>query len=347
MTHVVAFPMHGGPDAAGVPLHDFSTNSNACGPCPEALHAVQSADATRYPDPAYTALREGLGAFHGVTPARIVLAASASELIHRITALAAQQGAVQVAVPQYSYGDYAQAAQVRGLEVLRSGGAAAGLQWACEPSSPLGLEDPALGAWRPGDAAAARRVLDCAYVPLRLDPEGAWTGAPQPYLPSACWQLWTPNKALGLTGVRAAYAIAPPDCEVQAHALTALAPSWPVGAHGVALLRAWTQASVQQWLVHSLHTLSGWKARQLALCTDLGWAVHARSLANYFCARPATTTLQSDLAALRASGIKLRDATSFGLAGTVRLGVLAPTAQDALRAAWQAIPRSRGSGEIL
>ena len=53
-------PLHGGPDAAGVPVFDFSTNSNACGPCPEALHAVQSADATRYPDPAYTALRAAL-----------------------------------------------------------------------------------------------------------------------------------------------------------------------------------------------------------------------------------------------------------------------------------------------
>ncbi|EHL21520.1 class V aminotransferase [Acidovorax sp. NO-1] len=333
-------------------MFDFSTNSNACGPCPEALHAVQAADATRYPDPAYTALREALGAFHGVAPGRIVLAASASEFIHRITALAAQQGAVQVAVPQYSYGDYAQAAQVRGLEVLRGGGAAAGLQWACEPSSPLGLEDPALGAWRPGDAAAARRVLDCAYVPLRLDPEGAWTGAPQPYLPSASWQLWTPNKALGLTGVRAAYAIAPPDGEEQALGLTALAPSWPVGAHGVALLQAWTQATVQQWLVRSLRTLGAWKARQQALCTDLGWALHAGSLANYFCAQPVSVKLQSDLAALRASGIKLRDATSFGLPGTVRLGVLAPAAQDALQAAWQALPGrtiphrvSNGSGE--
>ena len=343
--------LHGGPDAAGIPVFDFSTNSNACGPCPEALHAVKAADATRYPDPAYTALREALGAFHGVVPGRIVLAASASEFIHRITALAAQQGAVQVAVPPHSYGDYAQAAQVRGLDVLRSGGAAAGLQWACEPSSPLGQEDPALGAWRPGDAAAWR-VLDCAYVPLRLDPEGAWTGAPQPYLPSACWQLWTPNKALGLTGVRAAYAIAPPDSEGQALGLTALASSWPVGAHGVALLQAWTQATVQQWLVHSLRTLGDWKARQQTLCTDLGWALHAGSLANYFCAQPATNTLQSDLAALRASGIKLRDATSFGLPGTVRLGVLAPAAQDALQAAWQAlpgrtIPHSIGSRETL
>jgi len=352
-------PLHGGPDAAGIPVFDFSTNSNACGPCPEVLHAVQMADATRYPDPAYTALREALGAFHGVAPGRIVLAASASEFIHRITALAAQQGAVQVAVPPHSYGDYAQAAQVRGLVVVPWGEVKAGLHWACEPSSPLGREDPAVCAWREGGdleghADSVLRVLDCAYVPLRLEPEGAWTGSPPPppRLPSACWQLWTPNKAVGLTGVRAAYAIAPAGCEEQVPALTALAPSWPVGAHGVALLQAWTQTTVQQWLVHSLGTLCDWKARQQALCIDLGWTVHTGSLANYFCAQPYTGALQSDLAALRASGIKLRDATSFGLPGTVRLGVLPPDAQDALQAAWQAlrgrtIPSrvSIGSGE--
>ena len=55
---------------------------------------------------------------------------------------------------------------------------------------------------------------------------------------------------------------------------------------------------------------------------------------------------------LAAHGIKLRDAASFGLPGTVRLGVLAPAAQDALQAAWQAlpgrtIPHSIGSRETL
>ena len=105
--------IHGGPDAQGVPLYDFSTNANACGPCPEVLAAVQQADATRYPDPAYAALRDSLGAFHAVAPERIVLAASASECIHRFTALAALQGAQAVSVPRHSYGDYAQAAQAR------------------------------------------------------------------------------------------------------------------------------------------------------------------------------------------------------------------------------------------
>lgn len=355
-------PQHGGPDAGGVPLFDFSTNSNACGPCAEAREAVQLADATRYPDPAYTALRETLAAFHGVTPGRVVLAASASEFIHRFTALAAQQGAVQVALPTHSYGDYAQAAEVRGLGVVRGGIAAAGLQWACEPSSPLGLADPAVRAWQHEDAhrsggdAGALRVLDCAYVPLRLDPEGGWAGVPPAQWPASCWQLWTPNKALGLTGVRAAYAIAPPGSGELVRALVALAPSWPVGAHGVALLQAWVQPVVQQWLVYSLSTLRDWKSRQQALCLDLGWALHAGSLANYFCAQPVSMSLPDDLAALRKAGIKLRDATSFGLPGSVRLGVLAPTAQDALRQAWRAIQSSRtiagqspstGSGDSL
>ena len=339
-------PLHGGPDAAGIPVFDFSTNSNACGPCPEALHALQLADATRYPDPAYTALREALGAFHGVAPGRIVLAASASEFIHRITALAAQQGAVQVAVPTHSYGDYAHAAQMRGLAVVRDGEAAAGLQWACEPSSPLGREDPAVRAWREGGdleghAGSVLRVLDCAYAPLRLDGEGPWAGSPPPHLPSVCWQLWTPNKALGLTGVRAAYAVAPADADELVGNLNGLAPSWPVGAHGVALLQVWVLPAVQQWLVHTLGTLRDWKARQQRLCMDLGWQVQPGSLANYYCARPECShspqAFAHMLAGLRGAGVKLRDCASFGLPGVVRMGVLPPASQGALAAAWRGI----------
>ena len=47
--------------------------------------------------------------------------------------------------------------------------------------------------------------------------------------------------------------------------------------------------------------------------------------------------IRSRLARLREQGIKLRDATSFGLPGAVRLGVLAPAAQDALAQAWTSI----------
>ena len=48
---------HGGPDADGVPLHDFSTNANAAGPCPAVLHRLQCLVPDTYPDPAYVSLR--------------------------------------------------------------------------------------------------------------------------------------------------------------------------------------------------------------------------------------------------------------------------------------------------
>lgn len=318
--------LHGGPDALGAAPYDFSTNANACGPCPAALDALRQADRSRYPDPAYTALHARLAAFHGVPAPRIVLAASASEFIHRITACAARGGLRHAVLPAHGYGDYARAAAAWGLARADAAGLPA-LHWACEPASPLGTADEALARWvlqpvRQGDV----RVIDRAYAPLRL--EGA-AAAP----PVDAWQLWSPNKALGLTGVRAAYAIAPG--EAQAAAVQALAPSWPLGADGVALLQAWTGDAAQAWLAASLATLRAWKAAQVALCASLGWAVLPGSLANFFTVRPPVGDLPGALQALRAQGVKLRDCASFGLPGHVRLGVLAPPAQQALAAAWR------------
>ncbi len=325
--------VHGGPDAAGAARFDFSTNSHAGGPCPAALAAVQQADAGRYPDAGYAALRRQLAAFHRVDVQRVLLAGSASEFIFRITALAVQRGATAVSLPPHSYGDYAQAAQAWKLPVVAQP-ALAQLRWACDPSSPLGTAQPDLGEL---PEASALCVLDRAYEPLRL--EGALA------LPEAAldqfWQLWTPNKALGLTGVRAAYVIAPPDAGDVVQQLDALAPSWPVGAHGVAMLEAWTSPEVQASLAGSLATLREWKARQIALCEALGWTC-LPSAANFFCARPLLPhgmSLAQLLAELRGQGIKLRDTTSFGLPGQVRLGVLAPAAQGALHNAWQHIIR--------
>ena len=110
-------------------------------------------------------------------------------------------------------------------------------------------------------------VLDRAYEPLRLEGELALAPARLDRL----WQMWSPNKALGMTGVRAAYAIAPADAQEAVGALLRLGSSWPVGAHGVAMLSAWAEPEVQAWVRDSLHTLREWKAAQLALCARMGW----------------------------------------------------------------------------
>ncbi len=335
--------VHGGTDALGVPAHDFSTNRNACGPCPVAVAALQAAHVAQYPDPYYTDLRAQLAAFHGVDAERIIVGGSSSELIHRITQHAQRSGAVGATQPAHAYGDYAQAARVWGLpmqprDATRMQDAA--LHWACETSSPLGLAEDIWPLWEgqpasqtANPAARSWRVVDCAYRPLWL--EGLAPARPL----HAVWQLWSPNKALGMTGVRAAYAIAPvgaapADC----NGLRALAPSWVLGAHGVAMLQAWASDAVQQWLAHSLGILRGWKAQQLALCARLGWQVVPGHQANYLVAGvPAGedgAALPERLVALRQHGVKLRDCTSFGLPGHVRLGVLPPLSQAALERAW-------------
>lgn len=325
---------HGGPDAHGAAVHDFSTNANGCGPCPVALRALQAADPTRYPDPGYGALRERLAAFHGVAPARVLVAASASEFIMRISAaVAALGGAVQV--PPHAYGDYAWAGRAHGLAVRTDPGpAASGLRlvWACEPSSPRGQPHAGLAQQLQALAGGLPLVLDCAYAPLRLSGQPSLATAQQQQV----WQLWSPNKALGLTGVRAAYAIAPQQADVPLlQQLGRLAPSWPVGAHGVAMLQAWTEAATQDWLHGSLAQLRDWKGRQVALCTALGWEV-LPSETNFFCARvPEPERLADDLVLLRARGVQLRDCASFGLPGHVRLAALAPAHQDALARAWR------------
>ncbi len=332
--------VHGGTDALGLPVFDFSTNSNACGPCPITQAAVALADATRYPDPSYTSLRSKLAAFHGCEPSRIVIAGSASEFIFRITALAKLQGISAVLVPSNSFGDYAHAAQAWGLS-LATDAKNAGLVWHCQPSSPLGqISSDAIEI-----SPKAIHVLDLAYAPLQLsggatmDSRLRGNDGMNDCSNSAVWQLYSPNKALGLTGVRAAYAIAPLGSDLLVNQLLGLSASWPLGAHGVALLDSWVTSDVQTWLAESLQTLQIWKTRQTELLESLAWTCQP-SATNFFCATPKLQnglTLEQALAALRGHGIKLRDASSFGLPGQVRLSVQPPAAQDALRNAWQLI----------
>jgi len=315
--------IHGGPDAQGVPRWDFSSNANACGPCPEVAEQLREADARHYPDPAYQALRHALADFHGVPTWRVVLAASASEFIMRLTACVARTGGKQVWLPEMAYGEYAHAAAVwnlaRGDDPCR-----ADLCWLCEPSSPLGAGEPrAVEIARSGTVT----VLDRAYEPLRLSGACSLSGRDL----DRVWQLWSPNKALGMTGIRGAYAIAPADGEAMAQALERLSASWPLGAHAVVMLSAWVTPSVRDWLAAARKTLQAWKTDQLALLS--AWP-QVPGQANFFCLRAAW-----DAQALRRHGIKLRDTTSFGLAGYWRLSVQPPEAQAALRAALDALGR--------
>ncbi|MDO4230811.1 MAG: aminotransferase class I/II-fold pyridoxal phosphate-dependent enzyme [Lautropia sp.] len=439
---------HGGPDAQGSVPHDFSTNANAAGPCPFVQERLRALAADRYPDPACTDLIARLAEWHQVSPERVIVGASASELIMRLTAAMVRLHGphVQVRVPPHAYGDYARAAGAWGLPVSTWGrempphfaankadspgaaqesdhlpgddrslrlpvGRLAILTWICDPDSPFG-QSPRHDSYLPdstGDLQAgasqyhdaemacgehhrtpaavegmagngrsasrmdstetvpvAAQVLDRVYAPLQLEgrqPDPAWL--------DRVWQLHSPNKALGLCGVRGGYLIAPqaltePE-EALCATLRALSPSWPLGAHAVALLDAWTHTETRQWLSEALMQLREWKQMQVGGLRQRGWRVH-ESLTSFFCAEPpwlvsalsaregtgahvangtakafATPEFRSDQDKsrsirlqqhLRAQGIKLRETTSFGLPGAFRLCVHHPRSQEAL---WHAL----------
>lgn len=346
---------HGGPDAFGVPRWDFSTNANACGPAPIALEMVRQADARRYPDPSHAALRAQLARLHGVEPGRIIIAASGSEFIRRMSqAVALLKPTARVRVPAYAYGDYAAAASALGMTPVRDvdetdRSPPPALIWHAEPGNPLG-DARATPAFNP---AVSVMVVDRAYAPLRLD-------GTEPPIPDGAWQLWSPNKALGLAGVRGAYAIAPAHAaevgeltEWLVSRLLLLAPSWPLGAHGVAMLQAWASDEGQSWVRSSLHILRSWRRQQIALCEQrLGWTC-LPSVTSFFIARwgqwSSEAQAEADpshpsnlLPGLREMGVKLRDADSMGLPGWVRLSVQAPPAQQALAQAWRQVIRDSG-----
>jgi histidinol-phosphate aminotransferase len=325
MTHAAG--QHGGPDRSGVAECDFSTCANAAAPHEALRQRIAMTDATRYPDPEYHALRERLAVHHAVSPHRVLLAASASEFIQRITRVVARLSPGGVAVPLHAYADYERAARAHGLPVRGRDVSHAGLRWACEPSSPLGGDEPPL----PQDGEQPT-VLDAVYEPLRLNGASTWRAARR----DAVFVLHGPNKVLAMTGVRGAYAVAPDDARWQpwVEALQAAAPSWPLGAHAVTMLQAWCEPATHAGLATQLDSLRQWKQRfQSALrSADIEYR---DSCTPFFLLR---LPPRIGLDRLRRAGLKLRDTTSFGLPGWARVNTLPEPAQDTLLRALTELP---------
>jgi histidinol-phosphate aminotransferase len=244
------------------------------------------------------------------------------------------------------------------------------LIWLCEPCNPTGQEVDS-GVWQalqqtllprlmamqalgagPGAGPRLHLAIDRAYEPLRLrgpDPV-------PPALARAAWQLWSPNKAMALTGVRAGVMVAPavpdggaarpagqphgrddgppPGMSVLQARVGQLAPSWVLSAEGEALLLAWAQPLTQAALRTQRQTLSTWLDDQTTMLHSLGWTVRP-SCVPFHLACPPVADLPAALASLRKHGIKLRDATSLGLPGWVRLRAMPPQAQTDLAQAWR------------
>ncbi len=223
------------------------------------------------------------------------------------------------------------------------------LIWLCEPCNPTGEDVPAavwaeLIALLPALQAAGHTLaVDRAYAPMRLDGLDPVPAA----LAQAAWQLWSPNKTMGCTGVRAGLMVAPAAVAASASASTspraaqtaapstwpdvaALAPSWVLGSEGVALLQAWVSETVQGSLRVQRVVWRGWLQAQQQALRARGWTVRDTVVPFFLAQPPQGVDVATMLTALRQRGIKLRDAASLGLPGWCRMRVMSPTAQAAL-----------------
>ncbi len=323
---------HGGTDSLPEPRYDFSSNANALGPCPHVLRAIRSADRSRYPDPQYAQLRRKIAAFESTLPDRVVVGSGASELILRV--IRHIPGAVHQLGPTFS--EYARGARLAGRalysatsleEFLHNRRQHAGVGFLCWPNNPTGetlgaesLEAAALGG---------PLVIDLAYASLCE----AGISLPENAIARA-YRLQSPNKRYGLTGVRGAYMIAPHD----GRSLTDLAPSWVIGSDAVTLLESGIERAALVWLEEHLPQLHRWRASLAAALRDLGLPVR-ESPASFLLAEVGEASRITRQ--LRERGIRVRDATSFGLDRWIRVSAQAPVARRALIAALREVIGAR------
>ncbi|GGM93503.1 aspartate aminotransferase [Thermus composti] len=325
-------PIHGGPDGGPEPLWDFSTNANALGPNPVILEYLRRTDPSRYPDPLYRKVRRALAEAHGVAPEQVAVGTGTSELIHRLARWNYLRGPILLLPPTFS--EYARAARALDLPLWEAESPEAflnllpksSLAFLCVPNNPTGEVFPFLE--EAANRAGGALVLDLAYYPLMENP---------PPLPQKAFWLYSPNKAHGLTGVRAGYLVGPVDLTPFQH----LAPSWPVSVHGEALLLGHLDPGAQAWLAESKGEL--FRLRRLLARGLRGLGLEVReSPANFLLVRVERATEVA--LALRERGLRVRDCTSFGLREWLRLSAQKEEAIRALLAALEEVLVDLGRG---
>ncbi|MEW6155358.1 MAG: aminotransferase class I/II-fold pyridoxal phosphate-dependent enzyme [Actinomycetota bacterium] len=218
----------------------------------------------------------------GIPADRVVLTNGGSEAI---AAVAAEVGAGWVEPPEFSL--YA-----RHLPVLRPGAG----RWRSNPCNPTGE----LAA--PGDEAA---VWDEAFWPLAT---GTWTRGDAD---RGAWVVGSLTKAFACPGLRVGYVLCPGPAEAE-RARSRL-PAWSVSGLACALVPAlMASADLERWAAEVRRL----RAELVGVLAGAGYSPVAAD--GPWALVPGAGDLRERLAR---AAVLVRDCTSFGLAGTVRVAV--------------------------
>ena len=325
---------HGGPDYAELAalgirpenLLDFSVNANPLGPSPRALRALELVDVARYPDAEAIRPRAGLAAEHDVDPSEVLVGNGSVELIWLLAGAYLAPGD-HVLVVGPTFGEYSAAVRRHGAEVAEVVGrtedgyrasradvlasldaARPRLVFACHPNNPTGH------LWSLDDFTAildalddALLVVDEAYIDFadRVDSALALRRDPRVVV------LRSLTKNFGLAGLRLGYLVAHP---AVVDVLARSRPPWTVNA--LAQVAGLAALGDREHLEAGRRIARKAKARLVDGLTRLGLTC-LPSRTHFWLVEV------GDAAGLRREllrrGILVRDCTSFGLPGHVRL----------------------------
>jgi len=310
---------------AGIELVDLSANLNPYGPHPEVVRAAAEAIVSRYPEPDARTVRGAYAARSGLSVDQVLAGNGSSELIY-LVARALGRGRCMVAGP--TFGEYAAAARAARLEVHEvrwfEPGRRAGIRdlerqvrefeptlvFLCNPNNPTGALVMASEIERLTAAVVrggGRLVVDEAYMDFAWPENESVPPAPGRLV------LKSLTKLHAIPGLRAGFLFGEPE---DIEAVAAQQPPWSVSAPAsAAVLRALQEHEFEH---ESRVAIAETRAQLVDALTRAGVDV-APSLANFLLIRVGDAATARTR--LLGRGFVVRDCTSFGLPGHIRIAI--------------------------
>lgn len=340
---IEAVPHGGFAETTGGNLLDFSANVNPFGPSPRVWGAICSVALGRHPEPRAAPLRRFLAMYDDVAPARLLIGNGSIELIYNLAVAYLRPGDC-VLVVEPTFGEYAAAARIMGAQVLpwRSGpeqGFALDLDglvrlalrtrprllFLCNPNNPTGAYHAReVIEYLLGALPETLIVLDEAFV--RFIPD-AWMS--RDLAANNLLVLRSLTKDYALTGLRVGYARGAPAVIA---ALQKVQPPWSVNAMAQAAAIAALQD--EEHFQRSLAALVEAKELFMRDLAAIGLAPLPSRLCFFLIHVGAAAIWRQRLLE---RGMLVRDCTSFGLPGYIRVAVRRPAENARLVAALMAL----------
>jgi histidinol-phosphate/aromatic aminotransferase/cobyric acid decarboxylase-like protein len=324
-------------------LLDFSSSTNPYGPSPGMLRALSEAAVGRYPDITGRHARQALSASIGFGPDELVLGNGAADLLWSIARCLLGPGG-RACIVEPTFCEFRAAAHAVGAELVEwrsqvedafevdltavgkhARATAASVVYVCSPNTPTGHASSALELRRFAESyPELTLVLDQSFLSLsELHADAAER------FPSNVVLVRSLTKDHGIPGVRVGYVVAAP---ALCRALEAGRPAWTTSA--------FAQAAVLE-SCRSASFVAESRERLLADRRELAKNLSALGIETFPSRATFLLARVPNLAALRPRlmsrhHVVVRDCTSFGLPGFMRLGAKPPAARarlcEALRA---------------